>query len=141
MTGLMGRWQGVQSKPKVVCDVAHNVGAWEVSLRLLYIESSQYNKVHIVLGMSKDKDIDGVLSLMPKKATYYFTQASGERAAPANVMAKKGKTHELNGQIYRTVKEATEEALRNAVENDFILIGGSIFVVAEALPLFPDAIK
>ena len=141
LTGFMGRWQTLQSKPKVVCDVGHNVGAWETILRQLYIESQQRDKVHIVFGMSSDKNIEGVLSIMPKKATYYFTQASGERAASAEEITQMAKSHELNGKIYNNVKESVEEALKNAAENDFILIGGSTFVVAEALPLFPDAIK
>ena len=141
ITGLMGRWQEVNSNPKVICDIGHNVGAWEINLRQLFIESSQKDKIHIVLGISKDKDIDGMLSLMPKKAIYYFTQASSERATPVSDLAKKGATKDLNGQSFSTVKKATEAALKNASENDIILISGSAFVVAEALPLFPEAIK
>ena len=141
LTGIMGRWQELQSKPKVICDIGHNVGAWETNSKQLYLESLQYSKTHIILGMCEDKDIDGVLSVMPKKAKYYFTQASVERATPAEEMAKKGEEHGLNGQICNTVKEAVSEALKNASENDFIFIGGSTYIVAEVLPLFPDAIK
>ena len=141
ITGFMGRWQELQSNPKVVCDVGHNVGAWEINLRQMYMESSQYENIHIVVGFSNDKDIDGILSIMPKKATYYFTQASGMRAAPAEEIAKKGQTHNLNGHVYHSVKEAVNEALKNASEKDYVLISGSTFVVSEALPLFPDAIK
>ena len=141
ITGLMGRWQEVKSNPKVICDIGHNVGAWEINLRQLFIESSQKDKIHIVFGVSKDKDIDGMLSLMPKKAIYYFTQASSERATPVSELAKKGAAKELFGQSFSTVKKATEAALKDASENDIILISGSAFVVAEALPLFPEAIK
>ena len=141
ITGLMGRWQELHSSPKIICDIGHNVGAWEVNIKQLIIESLQHNKTHIIIGMSNDKDIDGVLSLMPKNATYYFTQASCERAATAEAMAQKGKTHELNGSICRSVKEAVGNALKNASENDLIFISGSAFVVAEALVLFPESIK
>ena len=141
LTGLMGRWQEVNSNPKVICDIGHNVGAWEINLRQLFIESAQRDKIRIVLGISKDKDIDGILSLMPKKATYYFTQASTERATPVEELTKKAATCELNGQSFNTVKEAVETALKDSSKNDIILISGSTFVVADALPLFPDAIK
>jgi folylpolyglutamate synthase/dihydrofolate synthase len=141
LTGLMGRWQEVKSNPKVICDIGHNVGAWEINLRQLFIESAQRDKMRIVLGISKDKDIDGMLSLMPKKATYYFTQASCERATPVGELTQKAASYELNGQSFKTVKEAVETALKDSSENDIILISGSTFVVAEALPLFPDAIK
>jgi dihydrofolate synthase/folylpolyglutamate synthase len=141
MTRLMGRWQELQAKPKVVCDIGHNVGAWEMNLRQLFFESSQHNHTHIILGMSNDKDVEGVLSLMPKKATYYFTQASGDRATPVEDIAQKGEAQGLNGQIFRTVKDAVKEALKSASENDFIFIGGSTFIVAEAIPLFPKTDK
>ena len=141
ITGIMGRWQEIQSKPKVICDIGHNVGAWEINLKQLYMESSQYDYIHIVVGFSSDKDIDGMLSIMPKKARYYFTQASVERAAPADIIAKKGEKYNLKGQIYRSVNEAVNDALKNSSEKDLILISGSTYVVAEALPLFPNSIK
>ena len=141
LTGLMGRWQEVQAKPKVICDIGHNVGAWEVNAKQLYLESAQYNKTHIVWGMCSDKDIDGVLSVMPKKAIYYFAQADVERAMSVEEMAKKGEKHGLEGQICHSVRNAVSKALENAGENDLIFIGGSAFIVAEVLPLFPDAIK
>ena len=141
LTGFMGRWQELQSAPKVTCDIGHNVGAWEINIRQLYMESSQYDKIHIVIGFSNDKDIDGMLSLMPKKATYYFTQSSSMRAIPADVLARKGEEHGLQGGIFYEVKDAVNEALSNASEKDFILISGSAYVVADALPLFPDSIK
>lgn len=141
MTGLMGRWQEVQTEPKVICDVGHNLGAWLVNLRQLYFESTLRKQTHIVIGMSNDKDIDNILPLLPKNATYYFTQAAGERAIPVEEIAHKGATHQLQGTHHRTVKDAVNEALKNASEKDLVFIGGSTFVVAEALPLFPEAIK
>ena len=140
MTGFAGRWHELQSKPKVICDIGHNVGAWENNQRQLFFESKQHNKTHIVFGMSNDKDIDGVLSLLPDNATYYFTNASNERALTAKELAQKGKINGLNGNIFSNVKEAVLNALSNASENDFIFIGGSTFVVAEALTLFPQTI-
>ena len=138
MTGLMGRWQELQSTPKVICDIGHNVGAWEINKRLLFYESGRYEKTHIILGMSDDKDIDGILSMMPKKAMYYFTQADIDRAFPADELAKRGEIHGLSGHVCLSVEIAVKEVLTKASTNDFILISGSVFVVGEALRLFPD---
>ena len=139
LTGLMGRWQELQSKPKVICDIGHNIGAWELNKRLLFYETGRHNHSHIVLGMSNDKDIDGILALLPNnKATYYFTQSRNKRAYSAEELAKKGVALGLNGLAYPTVEAAVKDALKNAVENDFVLISGSTFVVAEALRLYPD---
>ena len=138
MTGLMGRWQELQSKPKVICDIGHNFGAWEINKRLLFYESGRHAKTHIIIGMSDDKDIDGMLSMMPDSATYYFTQAANERAFPADELAKRGESQGFNGQIYLSVEDAVKDALIKASPNDFVLISGSAFVVGEALRLFPD---
>ena len=83
----------------------------------------------MIVGMVNDKDIDGVLDLMPEKAFYFFTQASVQRAMPAEDFATKAIFH-------GSVQEAVEKALARAGQDDIIFIGGSTFVVADALPLF-----
>jgi len=138
MTGLMGRWQELQSNPKVICDVGHNAGAWENNKRLLLFESDQHAHTHVIIGISSDKDIVGILSMLPNTATYYFTQANNNRAFPATELAQIGMELGLRGQVFLNVEAAVNEALKNASPNDFILISGSTFVVGEALLLYPD---
>ena len=138
MTGLMGRWQQLQSNPEVICDIGHNPGAWEINKRMLLFVSAYHNHTHIVLGISNDKDINGILSMMPNNATYYFTQAANNRAYPAVDLAEKGASFGLSGKVYPSVEEATNEALKQAAPDDFILISGSAFVVGEALNRYPD---
>jgi len=140
LTGLMGRWQELLPVPKVVCDIGHNTGAWESNKRQLLLESGSHENMHIVLGFSNDKDIDGILSMMPQKATYYFTQAANARAFPANELIRKGEATGLTGNMYPSVVEAVSEALKNASPKDFILISGSTFIVGETLRLFPEKI-
>jgi len=140
MTGLMGRWQELQTNPKVICDVGHNVGALEMNKRLIFFEAGRHERTHIVLGISNDKDIDGMLSLMPSNAIFYFTQAGSMRACPPAEIARRAEVFGLNGQIYYSVDLAIKEALKNASQKDFVLITGSAFVVGEALELFPHKI-
>lgn len=129
LSGLMGRWQILGEHPMVVCDTGHNIaGITEV---MQNINSTPYNKLHIVIGMVKDKDISGILNLLPKNAHYYFCQPQLERALQAQELADEAAKHELKGTIFSTVELAINAAKKNAEPQDLIFIGGSTFVVAE----------
>ncbi|MDD2244680.1 MAG: folylpolyglutamate synthase/dihydrofolate synthase family protein [Dysgonamonadaceae bacterium] len=134
LTGLMGRWQVLQENPKIICDTGHN--AHGIRYIAEQLKSESYDKLHIVFGMVNDKDINSVLALMPKGASYYFTKASIERALDENILADEALRYDLHGTRYSTVESAIESAKEKAGENDMIFIGGSSFIVAEALPLF-----
>lgn len=138
LTGLMGRWQKLASKPDVICDTGHNVGGWEHIARHLRMVRERYGQIYMIVGMVNDKDIDGVLALMPKDASYLFTQASVQRAMPANDFAAHAQAKGLSGICCPTVCEAIKKALSLAHDNDLIFIGGSTFIVADALPMFID---
>lgn len=136
LTGLMGRWQTLQEKPKVICDTGHNIGGWEYLNMQLNEVIKHSRQTHMIVGMVNDKDINGVLELMPKDAFYYFTQASVERAMPATDFAAMAVGHGLSGVVCDSVADAVVRALERAHEEDTIFIGGSTFIVADALPLF-----
>lgn len=131
ITGLRGRWEELQKAPTVVCDTGHNVGGIQFVVKQL--ELQQYKTLRIVIGMVSDKDISAVLALLPTEAQYYFTQADIPRALSAEELMQKAKSHGLNGTVYPTVKQAVQMALKDADSRDFIFIGGSNFVVGEAL--------
>lgn len=134
LTGLMGRWQVLQEKPKTVCDTAHN--AHGIRYIAEQLKKGTYNRLHIVFGMVNDKDITSVLRLLPTEATYYFTKAGVERSLNEKTLAEQAAAFGLHGEMYETVAQAVEKAQKTAAENDFIFIGGSNFIVADALPLF-----
>jgi dihydrofolate synthase/folylpolyglutamate synthase len=130
-TGLRGRWQKIREKPLTVCDTAHNAAGWMWIRR--QIDKCTYRKLHIVLGVSGDKDISSMLELMPRDAVYYFTRASLPRALNETELMTAAAEYDLKGNTYTTVGEACEAALHEAAEDDMIYIGGSTFVVAEAI--------
>ena len=130
-TGLMGRWQTLRQQPLVVCDTGHNPAAWQYLAP--QIASQPCRQLRIVFGMVDDKDIDTVLSMLPKHASYYFTQASTHRAIPAEHVAELARRHQLNGDTYPSVAEAYQAAFSDAHHDDFIFIGGSSYVVADLL--------
>ncbi|MBR4161748.1 MAG: bifunctional folylpolyglutamate synthase/dihydrofolate synthase [Bacteroidaceae bacterium] len=130
LTGLMGRWQILIQKPLTICDTGHNVGGWEYLSRQL---ESTPGHLHIVIGMVGDKDVRKVVAMLPKRACYYFTQASVARAMPVEQFAEIAKENGLNGTSYKSVKEAYDAAKEKATENDTIFVGGSTFIVADML--------
>ncbi|MDR1720064.1 MAG: bifunctional folylpolyglutamate synthase/dihydrofolate synthase [Dysgonamonadaceae bacterium] len=130
-TGLYGRWQTVQTQPKIVLDTGHNCGGFEYITRQL--QSEVYDKLHIVIGFSKEKAYISILKLLPKEAVYYFTQASVSRALSAKALASEAQCLGLSGTAYPTVENALKAAQANAGTDDFIFVGGSNFVVADAL--------
>lgn len=104
LTGLIGRWQKIGSNPSVICDTGHNVGGWTYISRQLQVQ--KYNKLHIVFGMVNDKDVDGVMCLLPKNAHYYFTKPQSKRAIPEKDIQRKAMTHGLAGDCYNNVPSA-----------------------------------
>ena len=87
----------------------------------------------MVIGVLKDKDISGVLALLPPQSTYYFTQPQVERALPVAELTEKAGAFNLQGDSYPEVKLAWAAARQNALAGDLIFIGGSTFVVAEVI--------
>ena len=131
LTGLMGRRQIICRQPLTICDTGHNVGGMQYITRQL--QETPHNRLHIVIGMVNDKDVNTVLSLLPKDAIYYFTQASVKRAMPAEDFSKIAEKHHLHGNCYGNVELAYRNAKQNAEKNDLIFIGGSTFIVADML--------
>lgn len=131
-TGLMGRWQYIQKNPTVVCDTGHNMGGWKyLGERLTKI--SQEQTLKIVFGMANDKDIDGVLEILPKTAQYYWAHASVNRALTESQLEGIAAKYALRGKKFTTVEAAYKQALLEASANDFIFVGGSNFVVSDLL--------
>lgn len=131
LTGLMGRWQKLQEHPTVVCDTGHNVGGIQYIAEQL--RRQVFRRLHIVIGMVNDKDVRGVLALLPREATYYFTQASVKRALPAGQLARLAAEARLQGTCYPDVPSAVRAAQKESLPEDFIFVGGSSFIVADLL--------
>jgi dihydrofolate synthase/folylpolyglutamate synthase len=131
LTGLQGRWQTLGLNPRIICDTGHNVAGMAEVIK--NIANTKYEKLHLVIGMVKDKDIDAVLSLLPQHASYYFCQPAIERGLSAETLKNAAEDHGLSGEAFSTVKEALAAAKEKATASDLIFIGGSTFTVAEII--------
>ncbi len=130
-TGLLGRWQVLGKKPMTICDIAHNIEALREITDQLSL--TQKNRLHMVIGFNEDKDVTPILEMMPRDAIYYFTKSSIPRAMSVDRLIKASLATGLNGSGFETVKDALQEARKNASPSDLIFIGGSTFVVSEIL--------
>lgn len=130
-TGLLGRWQVLSQAPKVVCDTGHNREGLTYVMQQLLNET--FKTLHIVFGVVSDKDLESIIDLLPKKATYYFCKPNIPRGLDAYKLKESFAKNNLHGVAYKSVNEAYEMALKRADKDDFIFIGGSTFVVAEII--------
>ena len=130
-TNLMGRWQVLGRQPLVVADTGHNVGG--IKEIVMQLSDMTFRKLHFVLGCVNDKDIDGILHLLPHYAEYYFCKADIPRGLDANILADKALEAGLRGNVYESVQQAYNSALNNASFDDVVFIGGSNFTVAEVI--------
>lgn len=128
-TGLKGRWQTIGTEPLTICDIAHNEGG--IAMILAQIARENFERLVMVLGMVKDKDVSAVLKQLPKEATYFFCEAKIPRAMPASKLADLAGEYGLNGTVVPDVNEAIATARKAAGKNDLIFVGGSTFVVSE----------
>lgn len=130
-TGFAGRWQILGNNPLMICDTGHNEDG--IKQVVAQLKTTAYKKLHMVIGMVNDKDVTTVLNLLPRDGIYYFTRAAIARSMDEKTLAAMGEKAGLTGKSYPTVATAIAQAKKNAGINDLIFIGGSTFVVAEAV--------
>jgi len=130
-TGFAGRWLILGKNPSIICDIAHNVEGMRHVLSQL--GSLQFKKLHLVLGMVNDKEIDKILQMLPQKAVYYFCKADIPRGMESSKLKRKAEEYGLIGQAWASVQEAFDAAKKSATADDLVFVGGSTFVVAEVI--------
>jgi dihydrofolate synthase/folylpolyglutamate synthase len=128
-TGLAGRWQVLAEEPYTVCDTGHN----EDGIRYVVeqLEALQCDKLYVVMGFAREKELTKIMAMLPKKAHYIFTRASIERARAIEDIAAEADKLGLAYETASSVREAIIRARCLAQPNDAIFIGGSNYVIAE----------
>ena len=130
-TGLMGRWMKIDDKPLTILESAHNVPGIKQAMKQLKHE--EFDNLHMVLGFMADKDVKGILKLLPKKASFYFTQAQTSRAMNVADLSRLAAIVGIKGKTYSNVVEALEAAHSAAAPRDLVYVGGSMYVLSELL--------
>jgi dihydrofolate synthase/folylpolyglutamate synthase len=130
-TGLLGRWQILQTKPKVICDTAHNKEG--LSYVLKQLKNEKFEQLHIVIGVVDDKNLEQILPMFPINAIYYFCKPNIPRGLDVEKLKETSLKFDLEGETYNSVEKAYKAAMNVAQKEDLIYIGGSTFVVAEVV--------
>ncbi len=132
LTGFQGRWELVSREPRVLVDSAHNRAG--VGQLLENLKTVRYERLFVVLGTVLDKELEKVLPHFPRDATYFFAKANIPRGLDAETLRQKAAAFGLKGKAYSSVRRALAAAKRMAhPTEDLILVGGSIFTVAEVV--------
>ena len=130
-TGIQGRWQFISEKPKILLDIGHNKEG--LSLIIEQLQNLTFNKLHIVLGFVKGKNVNELISLFPEEASIYLSTPKIQRGYPL-VSLKADLTHSKRKiNYFDTVVESFQYANSKVFKNDLVLVCGSTFVVAEIL--------
>ncbi|MFA6610501.1 MAG: cyanophycin synthetase, partial [Candidatus Omnitrophota bacterium] len=137
------RWAGrldiAAKSPRIVLDGAQNKASAAALVRSIK-EIFKFRKLILVLGVSKDKDISGILEeLLPISDSIILTKANVPARAREPMSIKELiKTHDAD--IVATVGEAIKRARARADEEDLILVTGSLFVVGEAMEMLGHSV-
>ena len=129
-TSFFGRWSILMHKPLTICDVAHNFAAFKILFNQL---NSCKQKKHIILGFSKDKDINQMVTCLPNNAHYYICGSPNSRIMEPEKISPIFQALNLTHSIFNTSYNAYQNIVRNKVENDLIMITGSTFIVSDIL--------
>lgn len=130
-TGLKGRWTILSEKPFIVADTAHNKNGLEIVMQ--QVHQQKFDKLFMVFGVVNDKDIDSILSYLPKNAEYFVTKPNVPRGLDAAILKEKLTQNGFNATVFNSIPDALNHAKQKATINDMIYIGGSTFVVAEVV--------
>ena len=137
-THLHGRWQKIGESPFTICETAHNAPGIDSMLGKL--ATMDYDNLHVVYGCVNDKDYRKILnhlntefSRLGKPFRWYFSQPSVPRGLPVADLMAAASEQGIEGKGYEKVKDAIAEARATACKDDFVLVTGSIFLIADAL--------
>jgi dihydrofolate synthase/folylpolyglutamate synthase len=133
-TGLRGRWEYLSKEPPVVCDTGHNVNG--LTMVFSQLRRQSYKRLFSIVGFVADKDIEKIVGLLPADSYFFFTQAKIARALNADILASKCMSVGLKGEVCTTVESAIIRFKEIYKEGDYLFVGGSTFIVAEAIDFF-----
>ena len=115
---IPGRYEKID---KFILDTAHNTQA----IQYLISQNKEYDK--IIIGIMKDKDIEDIISCLPKKCEILACNLETERSARTDELATICQNLGYNCKKFNNVKQAMEYSKHHKT-----LITGSFYTVSEA---------
>ncbi len=143
-TEFHGRWERLCERPCVIADIGHNSHGLRGNFARLeeMMLSGRYDRLQIIYGTMADKDVDEIMRIFPRGAETWLVTASNRRAMPADRVMSRYLAAGLDpGHAHCS---SLASAVRTAMEDkdSLIYIGGSAYLVSEAIPLLrPDLFR
>lgn len=127
---LRGRFE---RRGRCIFDVAHNAEAAQ-ALHQQLAARMDARPVHLVLGMLQDKPVEAFCrELAPQVRRVYCATLPPPRGWPAADLAGRVRAAGLPAEAFDDVPGALDAALRNAQDEDEIVVTGSFLTVAAGL--------
>ncbi|MBX3047872.1 MAG: hypothetical protein KIT46_07415 [Anaerolineales bacterium] len=124
-----GRFELLQDEPAVVLDAAHSPGAAQ-ALRQALDDYFPGQELVLVLGVSADKDLAGLLApLQERSAAAIATQSGHARAMPTGALAARLQQAGLTTWAEPDPQQALRAALSAVRPGQLVLVCGSVFLV------------
>jgi len=127
-----GRLEVAARRPLVILDGAHNPAAARALAEALP-DTFTWDRLHLVMGVFADKDLDGIVGpLAPLADAGYSAAVESVRARPPHEVADAMIAHDIPAETFTTVRDALDAAASAASDGDLILVTGSLYTVADA---------
>ncbi len=125
---LMGRMQVIRQEPLFIADIAHNTEGIQAVLESL----SHFKRIHAIMGILQDKDIENMIQQFPKNTVFYMITADTPRAISNITLTEIAQKLGYTAQAY-SLEEAILKAYTNCTSNEMIYVGGSNYTVSMVL--------
>jgi dihydrofolate synthase/folylpolyglutamate synthase len=132
-----GRLEWCGPSGRVLLDVSHNAAG--ITCLANYLEMQNISRIHLVAGLSGERTPSEVLMPLVKYAVaVYAVPVSYGLSASAHEMVTWAENQGLPVSAYEAAGEGLAAALRSARHGEYVVVCGSLFLVAELRPEIVD---
>ena len=128
-TGLFGRFQEINSSPRIIIDASHNEGGIKILLKEL--QDTPQEKLKFIVGSSGDKDLKKLISTLPSTSEINLCVFKNERSTTYDELSKMASENSAIRKVYNEVNHALNEIVSNTLPDETIVICGSFFLISD----------
>ena len=128
-TGLFGRFQEINSSPRIIIDASHNEGGIKILLKEL--QQTPHEKLKFIVGSSGDKDLKKLISNLPSTSEINLCVFKNERSTTYDELSKMAAENSTIKKVYKEVNQALNEIISDTLPDETIVICGSFFLISD----------
>ena len=128
-TGLFGRFQEINSAPRIIIDAAHNEAGIKILLKEL--QQTPHEKLKFIVGSSGDKDLKKLISNLPSTSEINLCVFKNERSTTYKELSELAAEIGAVKKVYKEINQALNEIVSDTLYNEKIVICGSFFLISD----------